>query len=439
MIQVIRRPRMAHAKSMARAGRFRPVGFLLAGLVLVASACGTSTKPSGVSAGLHGSPVTFGVITGETGPYTFIGKTFVTGATAAAKVINRAGGVLGRPVKIVSMNDSFDPVDALLDVKQMVAVDHVSVVLGLAAPDWPDAFPYLMSAHMVNFSRIAVPSFANKRYEYEFHTMPLDSVTGTGMAYYASLKHYSKIAVVLDSSEGAQTLKTPILTTAKKLHLAIVADVTLPATAGTLVAQVRQVIDSHPDAILFQESTTSGAGLFLSELQQQGGGNIPIVGSDLTAAASYVKAAGAAYYAREVVSIVAALPSNNAGTTVFDSTYEKLYHKPPENAAPSMYDGAIAAALAMDAAHSTNPTRYVHFVRKVTTPGPGITTVYTYSKGYKLLKEHKRIKYYGVSGPFTFSRYHTVVAPYEAVKTTASGTETVLLRLPGTELNKLDG
>ncbi len=434
-------------KNIAKRHRASYGVVLVSTVAVLTAACGSSapsssstgtTGGSSSSAKLSGKPVNIGVVTGLTGPAAFIGKTFVTGTQTAAYVINHNGGILGRPVKVISADDGYDPVDAVTQTQQMLATDNISALMAFAAPDWPNALPIAMRDHMVNFNRIGDPSLDHQILPYEFRATPSDAVNGTAMAVYASMKGYKNVAVVLDSSQGAQTLKDPILTACKQLGINVVADVTLPANAGSLVAEVQNTIHSHPDAILFQESTTPGAGLYLTTLQQQGGGNIPLIGSDLTSAASYVKAAGASYYQKSVVSIIPSPPTGPSVDT-FNTLYKKLNNEPPENAAGNMFDSTIIAALAMDLAGSTNPQKYVNDIVKVTTPGPGVTTVYTYAQGYKLIKEHKPIKYYGVSGPFTFTKYHTVSSDYEAVKTNINGDTTSLGTIPASKIQSLIG
>lgn len=397
----------------------------------VVAACGSSASSASAS-----SPINVGVIAGFTGTTSYIGKTFLSGATTAADIINANGGVMGRHIKLIPVDDGFDPVDAVTDVRQMLATDHVSGVLGLAEPDYPNALPILNQQHMVSFTHIGSPSLDNKLMPYSFRSQPSDAVVGTAMSYYASVKHYQNIAIALDASQGAQTLLPSMKAAAKKLGLNIVANVTLPVTAGSYVPEVQQLISSHPDAILMQATTTDEAGNFFSDLRQQGGGNIPIVASDLSAAADWVKAAGVSYDEKQIVSIVPSA-AGGPGQSTFLTEFHKLYKTGPQNAAPNMYDSLNVMALAMDAAGSTKPTTYVKDIPKVTTPGSGVTTVYTYAQGYKLLKEHKSIKYSGVASPMTYTKYHTVSGGFAAVRTAASGSETVLTKLPASKLTSL--
>lgn len=391
---------------------------------------------SAVAAAPSGPTVNFGMITVLTGPVAFLGATWVDGATTALTLINSNGGILGRPVKLIPVDDGGDPVDAVTQTRQMLALDNVAACLCLGSTDYQDSLPILNAAKMVSFTRIGNPALDTEIMPYSFRSQPSDAVVGTAMAYYASLRGLKRVAVALDATQGSQTLRTPILLTLHKLGIKITTDVTLPVSAGTYVAEIQKILSSHPQAILLQTSQTDQAGTFGTDIQQQGGGHIPIIGSDLTASGPWAQAVGSAYDQREVVSITPSA-SGGGGQGPFLSTYNQLYHKAPEDVAPNMYDSMNVIALAMDAAHSTVPTKYVHYITKVTTPGPGVTTVYTYQEGYKLLKEGRQIKYFGVGSPMTFTKFHTVSGSFSAVKTSAAGATTVLRRLSASKLTAL--
>jgi len=75
------------------------------------------------------------------------------GVEAAAKVIDNAGGVLGRKVNVLPVNTQSDPVDAVTATRKMLAVDGCNVVQGLTAADWPGALPVIEQSHMVFLTR----------------------------------------------------------------------------------------------------------------------------------------------------------------------------------------------------------------------------------------------------------------------------------------------
>lgn len=69
------------------------------------------------------------------------------------------------------------------------------------------------------------------------------------------------------------------------------------------------------------------------------------------------------------------------------------------------YDGVIIQALAMQAAKSVQPTVYNAFIRKVSTPGRGIKTVYTFAQGKSALARGQKIDYVGTVGAIVYNKY----------------------------------
>jgi hypothetical protein len=70
------------------------------------------------------------------------------------------------------------------------------------------------------------------------------------------------------------------------------------------------------------------------------------------------------------------------------------------------YETYMILALAADASHSLNPTVINAWIPKITNPGAGKVTVYTYPAALAALKAGKRIRYVGPLGPITWNKYH---------------------------------
>ena len=78
-------------------------------------------------------PINVGVTAGFSGTNVIYGTPLLDGATVAANYVNNNGGILGRNLNVIPVNTASDPVDAVTAVRQMLAVDNVSVTIGLAA------------------------------------------------------------------------------------------------------------------------------------------------------------------------------------------------------------------------------------------------------------------------------------------------------------------
>ncbi|HVA24433.1 MAG TPA: ABC transporter substrate-binding protein [Chloroflexota bacterium] len=395
----------------------------------------TAAKPAAASnAAPSGKSVNVGVPVSLTGQFAAIGQSQLEGVQLAADEINKAGGVLGRPLKIVPV-DASDPVDAVPAVRKMLATDNVSMSVGLSVKTYQTALPILNSAKMVSFTFIGSPTIDHTLFPTSFRMQPSDAVVGTAMAEYAKEKGYNRIALVMDAEEGAQTLIPPIEHAAKALGLQVVAKPALPLNVPSYQGEILQIVNAKPDAMLMQVDP-QGAGTFFKQLQGLGGDNIPVIGSDLTSGSEWVKAVGADEASKHVVSLVSGGESSPAAK-FFTPAYEKKFGHPARLYSSHFYDGTNVGALAMIAAKSTDPKVFVNSILDVTTPGADHTTVYTFADGAKLLAQGKKIKYSGAGSPMTFTKYHTVAGSFQAVQSSASGKLNVLATIPGSKLDPL--
>jgi len=113
-----------------RAARIAAVTILAA---VSATACGianSGTPSSNASAGPSGTPVTVGFTVSLTGSFSADGQAVLKGYQLWANDVNTHGGLLGRPVKLVYLNDNSDPKVATSAYTKLITQDHVDLTLG---------------------------------------------------------------------------------------------------------------------------------------------------------------------------------------------------------------------------------------------------------------------------------------------------------------------
>lgn len=402
--------------------------------LVVGNAAGSTTSAKHAAAK---GAINVGFFGPLSGAYVGAGDQLLSGARLAADLIDASGGVMGHGVNVIPGDDGGDATDAVPLLRKMLAVDHLSAMMGGITFDYGTALPILNRAKMVDFMHVGDPALDHKLLKYVFSTAPSDSLTGAAMAYWANVKHYKKIALVFDTGQGSQTLLPELKHAAKVLGMKIVVSVTLPLGTVSYESEAQQVVSAKPQAILTQVETPQAAGPFFTQLQRDGGGSIPLVGSDAMSNPSIVSAMGASEAAK-LESVTAAVGSGKSFQT-YKKAYEKYIGGTLSYLAGYYYDGTNVAALAMLAAHSTKPSVYVKYISKVTTPGKGVTVVHSFARGAALLRKGKRIKYFGVGTPMTFNKYNRVTGSYDVVQLSTSGTTTTVGTISGTSLQPLLG
>jgi branched-chain amino acid transport system substrate-binding protein len=88
---------------------------------------GTSAGPSG---GPSGTPIRVGISVSPKGAFFADGQACPRGYQLWASDVNSHGGLLGRPVKLVVLNDNSDPNTAARNYTTLITQDHVDLTLG---------------------------------------------------------------------------------------------------------------------------------------------------------------------------------------------------------------------------------------------------------------------------------------------------------------------
>lgn len=397
------------------------------GALVLLGLCACGSGPSSTSGVTLTGPINIGLPFGYTGQHAVLGSDWANGAAVAANLINANGGIMGRHVNLIPVDDSLDAVDAVPAIRRMLAVDDVSASVGLAALDYIDALPILNSAHMVSFTKIGSPALDQKVQPYSFSLGPSDALEGSAMVYLAQQRGYHKLALVFDSAAGAQTFPPAIHFAAQKLNMQIVSEPAVPESAASYTGEIEQVLQSKPDVVLMQVEPTQ-AGAFFNEWKSLGGTNIPIIATDEAQAATWGAVVGADEINNHVVSVQSYSGISGVGGKLFIDTFQQTFNRGYGYNAVPAYDGVTLAALSMIAAHSNDPTVYVNYVTQVTALNPSATTCYTFATCASLLNQGQKIKYLGVSSPLVFNQYHRVSSDFGFYRPpSATGQSPVLL------------
>ena len=102
--------------------------------VLLLAGCSTNGSPSSSAP----SAVNIGLPAAFTGGTVQYGEPWFQGAQVAADYINSNGGIMGAQLNLIPVDTGGDPVDAVPAVRRMLALDNISMSLGLSGLDWTE-------------------------------------------------------------------------------------------------------------------------------------------------------------------------------------------------------------------------------------------------------------------------------------------------------------
>jgi len=108
--------------------RARFVSLAAAALAVGVVACTSSSSGSAGNTGK--SPILIGASLSLTGDFSADGQAFQRGYELWASDVNSHGGLLGRPVKLVILNDGSSPTTVVSDYQKLISVDHVNLTFG---------------------------------------------------------------------------------------------------------------------------------------------------------------------------------------------------------------------------------------------------------------------------------------------------------------------
>jgi branched-chain amino acid transport system substrate-binding protein len=112
------------------AARIAAVTILAAVSVTACGITSSGTPSNSGNAGPAGTPVTVGFTVSLTGSFAADGQAVLKGYQLWRDDVNRNGGLLGRPVKLVYLNDNSDPKVAQRDYTKLITQDHVNLTVG---------------------------------------------------------------------------------------------------------------------------------------------------------------------------------------------------------------------------------------------------------------------------------------------------------------------
>lgn len=364
------------------------------------------------------SAVTMFSISALTGADSFEGPYAASGIDPALYTINKAGGILGHPLTVKEIDTKSDPADALTGAEE--AAGTTSNVIGVQGPDSGSAstlVPFFESRHIPMISTAGESIYDKNTRSYFWRMLPPDPANGVAMAYWA-IKHdgCKRVAYVFGSDPDSQGAKPGVVLGVKNLHAKVVADVTLTPDQPSYRTEVATVEAGNPQCILTGSNGPTAA-TFFGEMQQLGH-LVPVIPDESRENSQYwqpvMKTIGASNFGKYFTFVAAGNPPVNAAT-------HELYHaifavgsklqKPLSQwegnpFTDNNYETYMILALAADASHSLKPAVVNAWIPKITNPGPGKVTVYTYASALAALKAHKQIRYVGPLGPITWNKYH---------------------------------
>lgn len=249
--------------------------------VLAGSACKKDSGGSASSAAATTGPIRIGEVGSMTGSEATFGTSSDRGIQLAVSEINAQGGIKGRKIEIIALDDEGKPEEAATAVTRLIASEHVTAVLGEVASTRSKFMAPKAQAAKVP---MITPSSTNKTVteigDYIFRACFIDDFQGYVMAKFARENlHISKVAILRDARNTYSVDLAKVFTDEfSKMGGKIVAEESFQAGDVDFKAQLTKIKGSNPEAI-FLPAYYTDVGL-IARQSKEVGFTVPLLGTD---------------------------------------------------------------------------------------------------------------------------------------------------------------
>jgi branched-chain amino acid transport system substrate-binding protein len=337
-----------------------------------------------------GDTVKIGMVLSVTGPGADGGKYALAGAKIALDRVNKAGGVLGKQVELITEDDLTTNPGAVLAFSKLAVQPDIVAFLGEIRSTQNHAMaPDIMKTGKPVCFGGTDPKLTKMGNPWLIRFRPNDTYSGRVIAAYGVATLGKKNWAIVHSTDAFGTSGFQALSASlDKLGAKIAIDQGYPNQSQDLTPVVLAVKSSGADIIGSYFTFPNDQAIFARQLRQLGV-TLPWVGSPTTVDAETVKLAGPALWGTYSVADYAVDSSPEAKE--FANLYSAVSNVPPDNYSSWTYDAIGVLTAAINKAGSTDPDK--------------IRAAILSTKGYK-----------GAEGEYNFDEFGDGLRGYNIVR-----------------------
>eukprot|EP01037_Dinobryon_pediforme_P016323 gene16323-biopygen9900 len=326
---------------------------------------------------------------GLTGPFTggssSMGVSMRDGVKLAVQEINKAGGVLGRPLQLVERDDEAKNEIGVQVAQELINKESVVATLGFINTGVALASQrFYEEAEIPVINNVATGSMISKQFaqpdfkaNYVFRTSANDAIQ-SGMIAEEAIKRqgFKKPAILSDSTNYGQLGKTDLTAALAKLSITPVAVEKFNIGDTDMTAQVLRAKEAGADVIL-----TYAIGPELAQIANamaKLGWKVPMIGSWTLSMASFIDTAGAngdGALMPETFIQAPTTPKRKAFIEAYQAAY-KIDRIPSPVSAAQGYDSVYLLAAAIKQAGDTDGRKVREALENLNEKVEGVVTTY---------------------------------------------------------------
>lgn len=352
-------------------------------VAVLLSGCGgtTTAAPTGTSAGQSstttaagtetteaqggqpsGDPIVIGAVVSTTGPNAPLGEPERMALELFEKQINAAGGVLGRPLSVVILDDQSNAKEAVTATQRLLQQEKAVAVIGGSGSASTLAMKAITAqAGIPQIAMAASNSItAEPPSDWIWRVAPKDDLAvERAVSYVAKDLQLAKVAVLYDENAFGSSGLAQIEKVKGQYGIEVVAKESYKTDETDLTAQLTKLKGSNPEALIVW-GTNPGPAVAAKNLKQLGW-DVPYVGSHGIANAKFIELAadaaeGVAFPTTKILfpeSITD--PAQKALIDKLIADYTAEFGQAPNHFSSHGWDGIAVLVAAIEQAKSTEP------------------------------------------------------------------------------------
>lgn len=400
-------------------------GFLLAACENTTPTPGSTTAPTSGSttSSNNNQGLKIGSLLPTTGDLASIGQEMVGSVPLLVQTVNACGGVNGKPVSLVEVDDQTDPKAGAAGITKLATLDKVAGVVGSFASSVSTAAVSVAVPNkvMIISPGSTSPIFTERAKKGEFkgfwaRTAPPDTYQAAALAQLAKKKGFKRVSTAVINNDYGVGFEKAFVETFEKLGGTVInknQPVRYDPKAQTFDSEANAAFAGKPEAVIAVMYAETGS-LFLKAAYQQGlTKGVQIMLTDGVKSDKFPEQVGKSSDGKYILSgAIGTVPgSSGKGLEAFKKLWQEKKGGSPGEYAPQAWDAAALLVLSAQAAKENTGTGIASKIREVAA-GSG-TEVTDVCEGLKLLKEGKKINYQGASGNVDVDANGDVVGVYD--------------------------
>jgi branched-chain amino acid transport system substrate-binding protein len=329
-------------------------------------------------------PIVLGAIVSATGPASFLGEPEKNTFALLEEEINAAGGLLGRPVRVVVYDDESDVNKCVMAARKLLDQDKAVAVMGPSLSGNTLAVAKFFSrAEVPLISMAAAEKIVRPVDPWVFNTPQLDRHAATTILAHAKAQGYQRLAILTVSDGYGQAGRQVLQELIPAQGFSLVADEVYGPKDTDMTAQLTKIMGTGADAIICWGTNPGPAVVARNRVQL--GLSLPLYMSHGVASPKFIELAGDAAEgillpAGRLVAVdqVPAQDPQKPVLEAYVTAYTQRFGSVPSSFGGYAHDALRLLATAITKAGSAEPAAVRDALENIS-GFAGVSGVYSYS------------------------------------------------------------